>query len=120
MLFEGYTESLPLPATAKAAVLLVSDFHFHGPLGLSYMDRNWPTCGLDAVDDRIDEQCDLFEAAWRRGERPNIHVFLKRADERRRGRLFYDLLLIELEYRLAAASSPHAMTMLVSFLNSQN
>ena len=70
------------------------------------MDRFQPARGLDAVDDRIDELCDAFEAAWQRGERPDIVHFIERADEPHRGRLFYELLLIELEYRVGRSEHP--------------
>ena len=70
------------------------------------MDRFQPARGLDAVDDRIDQLCDAFEAAWQRGERPDIAHFIERADEPHRGRLFYELLLVELEYRVGRSEHP--------------
>jgi serine/threonine protein kinase len=48
---------------------------------------------------RIDEVCDAYEAEWLRGGRPQIADFIERAADRERGNLFYELLLVELEYR---------------------
>lgn len=48
---------------------------------------------------RIDERCDAFESAWRRGERPRIGDFIGPADEPYRNRLFCELLLVEQECR---------------------
>jgi serine/threonine protein kinase/WD40 repeat protein len=70
------------------------------------MDRNQPAYGLDAVDDRIDERCDEFEAAWNRGERPEIAQFIERADEPHRALLFYELLLIDVECRVSGGELP--------------
>lgn len=49
--------------------------------------------------DRVDELCDRFEEAWLRSERPRIDTFLEQADACDRGALFYELLLVELDYR---------------------
>jgi WD40 repeat protein/serine/threonine protein kinase len=70
------------------------------------MAQNWPTRVFDSVDDEVDERCDLFEAAWRRGDRPKIIQFIERADERQQPRLFYELLLVELEYRRIGGEHP--------------
>ena len=70
------------------------------------MDQTRMAHGLDTVDYRIDRLCDSFEAAWQRGERPNIAQFVERADELHRGRLFYELLLVELEYRVERGEQP--------------
>lgn len=64
------------------------------------MDHFQPIRGLDPVDNQVDQLCDAFEAAWKRGERPEIARFIEHADESHRGRLFYELLLVELEYRV--------------------
>ncbi len=47
---------------------------------------------------QIDEVCDAFEAAWLRDERPHINLFLGHVDDAIQGALFYQLLLVELEY----------------------
>lgn len=70
------------------------------------MDRTQTTHSLDTVDYRIDQLCDAFEAAWQRDERPNIARFIERADELHRGRLFYELLLVELECRVGRNEQP--------------
>jgi WD40 repeat protein/serine/threonine protein kinase len=70
------------------------------------MDRSQTSHGLDTVDYRIDQLCDAFEAAWQRDEQPDIARFIERADESHRGRLFYELLLVELEYRVGRSEQP--------------
>jgi hypothetical protein len=53
-----------------------------------------------SAQDRIDQACDEFEAAWRAGDRPRIEEFLE-ADRPRPERLalLSELLLIELFWR---------------------
>jgi serine/threonine protein kinase/tetratricopeptide (TPR) repeat protein len=53
------------------------------------------------LDDRkrIDSVCDRFEAAWRRGERPDLLSFLSGIAEPVRSQLFRELLALELELR---------------------
>lgn len=70
------------------------------------MDRFLPVRGLDTVDNRIDQRCDAFEVAWKRGERPDLAQFMEGADDLHRGRLFYELLLVELEYRRGRSELP--------------
>jgi serine/threonine protein kinase len=49
---------------------------------------------------QIDRICDEFEARWLAGERPEIEEYLDRARSADRGKLFADLLEIELEMRV--------------------
>src|SRR5215210_4526013 len=56
--------------------------------------------------DRIDEQCDAFESAWRNGERPKIVDFIRPIDEPYRNVLFCELLLVELECRKSLGEQP--------------
>src|SRR4051812_25600414 len=58
------------------------------------------------IDDRIDEQCDAFESAWRNGDRPSILDFTRHIDEPHRNALFCELLLVELEYRRSLGEEP--------------
>jgi hypothetical protein len=59
-----------------------------------------------SIDDRIDEQCDDFESAWRNGERPSIVEIIQQVDEPHRKRLFCELLLVELECRRTLGEQP--------------
>ncbi len=52
-----------------------------------------------------EQLCDEFEAAWRKGNRPQIEAFLARADSASRDKLLDGLLEIELEYRSRAGES---------------
>ncbi len=52
-----------------------------------------------SADDRIDELCDAFEAEWLRGGQPHIADFIDRVAKSAQADLFYELLLVELEYR---------------------
>jgi hypothetical protein len=58
------------------------------------------------IEDRIDEQCDAFESAWRKGERPSILEFTRDIDEPHRNALFCELLLVELECRQSLGEQP--------------
>jgi serine/threonine-protein kinase len=70
------------------------------------MIREAMSDGSASSDDRIDELCDKFEAAWRSGARPQIPDFVALASEGLRSKLFYELLLVELEYRRNAGEHP--------------
>src|SRR5215211_3828733 len=59
-----------------------------------------------SVDDRIDEQCDAFEVAWRNGERPSIVDYIRPDDETYRNKLFRELLLVDLEWRRSLGEQP--------------
>jgi serine/threonine protein kinase len=58
--------------------------------------------------ERILGVCDLFEAQWRRGERPRIEDFLTRNSSLPRTALFRELLALELELASAAGITPMA------------
>ncbi|HEX4416158.1 MAG TPA: serine/threonine-protein kinase, partial [Lacipirellulaceae bacterium] len=62
--------------------------------------------GFDSSEDRIDELCDAYEVAWRDGRRPQISDFVALGQEDLRHKLFYELLLVELEYRRKAGEQP--------------
>jgi len=70
------------------------------------MRREGPSDDCSSVDDRIDEQCDAFESAWRSGERPKIVDFIRPEDEPHRYTLFCELLLVELECRRSLGEQP--------------
>lgn len=74
-----------------------------------------PTDSSDNADDRVDEQCDAFERAWRAGQRPNIADFLSSADRVVRSKLFRELLLVELEYRHTSGEQPQQIEYLEQF-----
>jgi serine/threonine protein kinase len=63
------------------------------------MNRDTPLDATVSAADRIDELCDAFENAWQRGERPRIDAFLAQAADGDWPELFYQLLLVDLEYR---------------------
>jgi tetratricopeptide (TPR) repeat protein/tRNA A-37 threonylcarbamoyl transferase component Bud32 len=48
---------------------------------------------------RLDEACDRFEAAWRRGDRPALGGYLLGLEGAARARLFRELLELELDLR---------------------
>jgi serine/threonine-protein kinase len=65
--------------------------------------------GLPVADRRrIDEACDRFEAAWIAGGRPDLGSFLADATVPARGRLFRELLELELDYRVGLGERPRA------------
>ncbi|WP_169976690.1 tetratricopeptide repeat protein [Tautonia rosea] len=57
-------------------------------------------------DDRIDECCDRFEAAWLRGDRPRIEDYLSEVPESDRSSLIRELLVVELAYRRRSGEAP--------------
>ncbi len=56
-------------------------------------------------DNRIDAICDLFESAWRRGERPELGAFVSLAEAAEQGPLFSELLALDLDYRRRTGKS---------------
>src|SRR5262245_48591897 len=67
-----------------------------------------------AVARAVDERCDRFEAAWRRGERPDLGEYLP-ADEPLRAAALAELAPLELELRLRAGESVRAEDYLTRF-----
>jgi len=68
------------------------------------MNKSQPqenTADLSALQ-RIDELCDQFEDAWRKGERPHIEDRLPKVPEAERAALLRQLLKVELELRVKA------------------
>ncbi len=57
-------------------------------------------------DRRIDKICDAYEAVWSKGGRPQINDFLAQCEEVYRAELFYELLLVELEFRRSQGERP--------------
>ena len=57
---------------------------------------------------RIDEACSGFEQALRLGQRPAIEACLARVAADERDPLVYELLRLELEYRLGQSHRPTA------------
>ena len=54
----------------------------------------------------IDAVCDRFEEAWLSGERPSLESLLPAVPEHCRGRLFQELLGVEIKLRRRAGESP--------------
>lgn len=61
-----------------------------------------------ALQQRIDQACDEFEAAWKRGERPSLQALWSQAAATDRAVLLEQLLLIELAYRRRNGEWPSA------------
>jgi serine/threonine protein kinase len=62
------------------------------------------TADLSALQ-RIDELCDQFEEAWRKGVHPRIEDYLAKAPEAERAALLGQLLKVELELRAKAGEA---------------
>jgi serine/threonine protein kinase/formylglycine-generating enzyme required for sulfatase activity len=56
--------------------------------------------------DRVDQACDLFEQAWRAGQRPRLESYLIDAPAPESTVLLRELLALELEYRRSQGESP--------------
>src|SRR5262249_33416350 len=56
--------------------------------------------------ERIDQLCDAFEAEWINGSRPRIADFVDRLPTGEQPALFYELMLVDLEYRHKAGERP--------------
>jgi eukaryotic-like serine/threonine-protein kinase len=59
-----------------------------------------------SIADRIDQLCDAFEDAWRRGLAPRIEDYLADAPENVEARTFRELLEVELAYLRRAGQAP--------------
>ncbi len=57
-------------------------------------------------DKEIDRICDAFETAWRSERRPSISDFVSRGTEAQQPKLFYELLLVDLECRRNVGEQP--------------
>ena len=57
-------------------------------------------------DKEIDRICDAFETTWRSDPRPSISDFVARGTEAQQAKLFYELLLVELECRRNVGEQP--------------
>ena len=55
---------------------------------------------------RIDQACTRFEAAWKAGQRPKIGDYLGEVPQAERSSLFCELLVVELQWRLARQEQP--------------
>jgi serine/threonine protein kinase len=66
-------------------------------------NRRSPATTLD-LD--IDEVCDKFEDAWKRGRTPSLKAYLARMPARRHGALLEHLLVLELRYRRRRGQMP--------------
>jgi serine/threonine-protein kinase len=65
--------------------------------------------------ERIDQLCDDFEAKWLQGERPLIADFIGRLAGDSQPALFYELMLVEIEYRRKAGERPSREDYLQNF-----
>jgi len=59
-----------------------------------------------ALGEKINEQCDRFEAAWKTAPRPRLEDFVTLADEPGRTLLLRELILLELAYRRRNGDKP--------------
>jgi WD40 repeat protein len=62
-----------------------------------------------------DQQCDLFEAAWKAGQRPRAEDYLASVPEPERPTLLRELLLLEIDYRTWAGEPPPSGELLERF-----
>ena len=60
----------------------------------------------DSSEKEIDRVCDAFEAAWRNEPRPSISDFVARGTAAQQSKLFYELLLVDLECRRKVGEQP--------------
>src|SRR6478672_4577630 len=65
-----------------------------------------PGAERHSSDKEIDRICDAFEMAWRSDARPAISDFVGQATESQQSKLFYELLLVDLECRRNAGEQP--------------
>jgi hypothetical protein len=56
--------------------------------------------------ERVDQLCDAFEAQWIKGDRPRIADFIDRLPAGGQPALFYELMLVDHEYRHKAGEQP--------------
>jgi tRNA A-37 threonylcarbamoyl transferase component Bud32 len=56
--------------------------------------------------ERIDQLCDDFEVRWLKGQRPRIGDFVDGLSADEQPVLFYELMLVDIEYRHKAGESP--------------
>lgn len=70
------------------------------------MMHDQPASGHLTSDDRIDEICDAYEAAWQAGNQLQIATFLARSSDADRPALFCELLLLDVEYRQEHGEQP--------------
>src|SRR3954471_10046191 len=70
------------------------------------MNKDLRPTGVTSSDNRIDQICDAYESVWLRAERPDMNTFLEQCEESFRADLFYELLLMELEFRRNQAERP--------------
>jgi serine/threonine-protein kinase len=61
---------------------------------------------LISPQDRIDQVCDDFEAQWLTGQPPRIGDFVNRLEGDEQPALFYELMLVDIEYRRKAGENP--------------
>jgi serine/threonine-protein kinase len=59
-----------------------------------------------SLQERVDRLCDDFEAQWGNGPRPRIADFVDRLEFDDRPALFYELMLVDLEYRHKRGEHP--------------
>ena len=57
---------------------------------------------------QVNALCDRFKAAWKAEQRPEIEEFLDQVPEPSRGELFYQLLLVDLHWRVQPPGIIHA------------
>ena len=75
-----------------------------------------PRPGLHATEVRqLEAICDRFEKEWRSGRCPSIEGHLAGVSESQHGRLLYDLLQLDLDYRFKLGEQPTPQDYLTVF-----
>jgi hypothetical protein len=67
------------------------------------------------VEERLDQVCDRYEAAWVEGTAPRLEDYLGESDERMRSALLRELLLLEVHYRRKCGEQPFPAEYLARF-----
>jgi len=63
------------------------------------VDAGWEESIPLSIEQRVDDVCDRFEAAWRDGQRPPVEDFLGSRDGMERSAVLFELVTLEIAYR---------------------
>jgi serine/threonine protein kinase/formylglycine-generating enzyme required for sulfatase activity len=61
-----------------------------------------------ALARQVDQICNQFEAAWKKGQRPRLEDFLREVDEKDRAIVLRELVLLEIACRMRLGETPEA------------
>jgi serine/threonine-protein kinase len=73
-----------------------------------------------AVLQEIDQICDAFESAWRRGERPVVKDYLPNWNGQERDVLLREILALDIDYRMRLGETPDEQEYTSRIANSAN